>query len=118
MNGPAPVEKDVRPPPTCTRAALGPMLVRTPRLEARTRTPGASLTEKLSPMSHLSSSVDRSVPDAITGTGRNRAGDDRVVTGWDGWDRSAGPQEARPQAAQELRVTPVRRAVGGAVGES
>jgi hypothetical protein len=35
-----------RPPPTCTRAARGPMLVRTPRLEARTRTPGASLIEK------------------------------------------------------------------------
>lgn len=34
-----------RPPPTCTRATRGPKLVLTPRLETRTRTPGASRTD-------------------------------------------------------------------------
>ena len=48
---PAPVEMPVRPAPTCTRATRGPMLVRTPRLDARTLTPGAILTEKLMPAS-------------------------------------------------------------------
>jgi hypothetical protein len=35
----------VRPPPIWTRAARGPMLVRTPRDDALMRTPGASFTE-------------------------------------------------------------------------
>ena len=42
----------MRPAPTCTRATRGPMLVRTPRLDARTRTPGAIFSEK--PMSSQS----------------------------------------------------------------
>ncbi|GAA1599894.1 hypothetical protein GCM10009742_54730 [Kribbella karoonensis] len=45
LTGPTPVETPVLPPPTCTRAARGPMLVRTPRLDARIRTPGATFTE-------------------------------------------------------------------------
>lgn len=44
--GPKPVEIPARPAPTCRRAALGPTLVRSPRLETRTRTPGANLSEK------------------------------------------------------------------------
>ena len=46
VNGPAPVDTPVRPPPTCTRAILGPRWVRRPRELAETRTPGAILKEK------------------------------------------------------------------------
>jgi hypothetical protein len=50
VTGPAPEEIRVRPAPTCTRAARGPMLVRTPREDARTRTPGAILKPTESPI--------------------------------------------------------------------
>src|SRR5689334_14643843 len=62
-----------RPPPTCSRAARGPMLVRMPRLEARTRTPGAIFTEKpMTPPLPSSSLADRNGTDA-SGNGGGRS---------------------------------------------
>src|ERR1700722_6986897 len=49
VTGPKPDDAVVWPAPKCTRAALGPTLVRSPRLEARTRTPGATLIENPMP---------------------------------------------------------------------
>jgi hypothetical protein len=55
----------VRPLPTWTRAMRGPRLARTPRDDARIRTPGASLIEKPTNLSIGSGAQSGSSPDRL-----------------------------------------------------